>query len=230
MRKSKKIAACSCIVPVYNEKARVPAVLSVLTAHPWIDEVIVVNDGSTDGSGAVLEKIKGINLISYPVNRGKSHAVMMGIEAAKNELILTIDSDLQDLQSEDVTALIKPVLDGEVEFAMTLRKNSLGIFKLFGLDFVSGERIFYKNMICNIRDLEKLSPFGLEVFLNDLIVRKGLKIKVVKWLRVITPRKAKKFGFYKGTKSDFKMVGQVVGQAGLLGVIRQFWKMWRLKI
>lgn len=225
----KKISAISCVVPVYNEKSRVIKVLEVLVNHPLIDEVIVVNDGSTDGSGEVLRTVNGMKLISYRQNKGKSYAVMLGIKAAKNNLILTIDSDLHGLSMEDVTALIKPVLDGEVKFAITLRKNSLGIFKLFGLDFVSGERIFDKSLIGNIDDLRKLNPFGLEVFINDLILKKGLKIKVVEWKNVITPRKAKKFGFWQGIKADFKMVKQIVDYLGLRGALGQFWKMWRSK-
>lgn len=220
----------SCVVPVYNEKERVIEVLRVLTAHPMIDEVIVVNDGSTDGSAEVLDGVAGIRFISYEKNMGKSHAVMLGIQAAKNPLILTVDSDLQGLAEEDITALVRPVMDGEVKFAMTLRKNSLGIFKLFGCDFVSGERIFSRDLIPDITVLDKLSPFGLEVFMNDLIVKKGLKIRVIKWKNVITPRKSVKYGFWKGVKGDLKMVGQIVRHLGVFGVIRQFWKMWRLKV
>lgn len=220
----------SCVVPVYNERSRVPGVLGALKNHPLIDEVIVVNDGSTDGSAEVLRKVKGINLISYEKNRGKSYAVMLGIKAAKNDLILTIDSDLQGLSAGDITALVRPVIDGEFEFAMTLRKNSLGIFKLFGLDFVSGERIFHRNLIKNIDDLAKLSSFGLEVFMNDLILKKGHKIKVVKWKNVVTPRKSKKFGFWIGVKGDARMVKQIVKHLGLRGVVGQFWKMWKRKV
>lgn len=226
----KKHPAISCIVPVYNEKSRVLKVLNVLVDHPLIEEVIVVNDGSTDGSGEILRKVKGVRLISYKKNKGKSYAVMLGIKASRHNLILTIDSDLIGIEEGDVTNLIKPVINGHVKVAMTLRKNSLKIFKLFGLDFVSGERIFYKNLIGNIDDLRKLRPFGLEVFMNELILKKGLKIKVVNWKDVITPRKSKKFGFWIGVKGDFKMVKQIFGQLGFFGVVRQFWKMWKLKV
>lgn len=223
-------AMVSCVVPVYNEADRVLKVLAALKNHPLIDEVIVVNDGSTDDSGEVLRKADGINLISYKKNRGKSYAIMLGIKRAKHDLILTVDSDLQGLEAEDISALIEPVLRGESNVAMTLRKNSLGIFRLFGLDFVSGERIFYKNLIKNIDDLAKLSSFGLEVFLNQLIIENKMPIKVVKWEDVVTPRKARKFGFWEGTKGDLKMVKQIVNHLGVFGVARQFWKMWKLKI
>ena len=218
----------SCIVPVYNEGKRVGGVLKALVGHPLLDEVIVVNDGSTDDSEEVLKKIKGINLISYTKNRGKSFAVMTGMKKAKNALLLMIDSDLRGLTAEDITALVRPVLHGEVDVALTMRKNSWPLYKLLGLDFVSGERIFAKKMIPSLDELEKLTCFELESHLNNLIVKSGAKLAVVNWKNVITPRKAVKFGFFEGTKRDFKMALEIVKYLGIGGVYRQIKGMRRL--
>jgi len=220
----------SCIVPVYNEGARVENVLKALVGHPLLDEVIVVNDGSTDDSEEVLKKIKGIKLISYAKNQGKSYAVMVGMKAAKNNFLLMIDSDLQGLTSKDVTALIEPVISGEADVAMTLRKNSLPIFKFLGLDFVSGERIFDKRMIPSLDDLQKLSCFGLESHLNDLLLKNKLRLAVVYWKNVITPRKAVKFGWWKGAKGDLKMVKEIIDYLGVLGIAKQIRGMKKLMI
>lgn len=218
----------SCIVPVYNEGKRVGNVLKALIGHPLLDEVIVVNDGSSDDSEEVLKKIKGINLISYAKNMGKSFAVMTGIKRAKNDLLLMIDSDLIGLTAEDITELVEPVLEGVADVAMTLRKNSLPIFKLMGLDFVSGERIFSRKTIPNLDDLGKLTCFGLESHLNNLIVEKGLRLAIVDWKNVITPRKAVKFGYFEGTKRDLKMVGEIINYLGLKGIYRQVRGMQKL--
>ena len=212
----------SCIVPVYNEAARVLSVLDVLVGHELIDEVIVINDGSTDGSEAILKKIKGIKLITYKKNKGKTHALRLGIEASKNQWIMTIDSDLVGLKKEDINALIQPIENNVADMTITLRKNSLMIFKLLGLDFVSGERIFKKELIDNIDDLEKLPKFGFEVFLNRIIIRRQLKISVVNWKNVITPRKSVKFGFFAGVKGDSKMAFEIFSVIGLIGIFRQF--------
>ena len=220
----------SCIVPVYNEWERVDSVLSVLVGHKLIDEVIVVNDGSTDNSEEILKKVQGINLISYPKNSGKSHAVKLGIEAAKNEWIVTVDSDLVGLKSENIEALIMPVEKGIAEMSMTLRKNSLWIFKVFGIDFVSGERVFSKKIIGDLAQMDQLPGFGLETFLNEIIVRSKMKIAVVDWVNVITPRKSVKFGVCAGVKGDFKMVLQIISVVGFFGMIRQFFKMRALKV
>lgn len=218
----------SCVVPVYNEGKRVDNVLSALVGHPLIDEVIVVNDGSSDDSEEVLKKIEGINLISYAENRGKSFAVMTGMKRAKNDLLLMIDSDLLGLTAKDITKLVEPVLEGVADVAMTLRKNSLPIFKLMGLDFVSGERIFSRRLIPNLDDLGKLSCFGLESHLNNLIVEKGLRLAIVYWKNVITPRKSVKFGYLEGTMRDWKMVREIVNYLGYKGIYKQIKGMKKL--
>lgn len=219
----------SCIIPVYNEATRVSAVLDAVSGHGLVDEIIVVNDGSTDNSEEILKKRTDIKLISYPVNKGKTHAMKLGFEAARNELVMTIDSDLVGLRREDISALATPITDGKADMTITLRKNSLWIFKLFGLDFVSGERIFKKSIMGDLNQLENLPGFGLESFLNDILINGGLKLVVVNWKNVITPRKSVKFGFWAGVKGDFKMVLEIISVLGFWGMFRQFWRMFKLK-
>ncbi|PIZ73179.1 glycosyl transferase [Candidatus Peregrinibacteria bacterium CG_4_10_14_0_2_um_filter_43_11] len=220
----------SCIVPVYNEARRVGVVLSLLIKHPLIDEVIVINDGSSDDSEAVLKKIEGIRLISYPKNQGKTLAMKLGFEAASYPLIMMIDSDLIGLSEKALTELIEPVKNGIADVSMSLRKNSLRIFKWFGLDFVSGERVFDRGLLGDLEVLKALPPFGLEVFLNDLIVQKNLRIKVVDWKEVITPRKSTKYGFFIGIFGDLKMIAEIIKVMGVSGIVRQFRKMCNLKV
>ena len=255
----------SCVIPVYNEAARVEKVLAAVAGHELIDEIIIINDGSTDNSEAILKNLvkkggrfwavsagmssgmgrgasagvgfggsagasPGMRLISYQKNKGKSCAVKIGIKEAKNEWIMTIDSDLVGLKSEDITALIVPVASGAADVSMTLRKNSSLEFKLFGLDFVSGERVFNKSLIEDLELLDKLPCFGLEVFLNERILKKKMRIKVVKWKNVITPRKSVKFGFWAGVKGDYKMVMEIISLIGVRGIVRQFLGMRKLRV
>lgn len=203
-------------------------VLKALIGHPLLDEVIVVNDGSTDNSEEVLKGLEGINLISYSKNKGKSFAVMTGMKQAKNDLLLMIDSDLVGLTAKDITDLVEPVLEGKADVAMTIRKNSFQIFKMMGLDFVSGERIFSRKTIPSLDAIGKLTCFGLESHLNNLIVGKGLRLAIVDWKNVITPRKAVKFGYFEGTKRDLKMVGEIINYLGIGGIYRQVRGMQKL--
>ncbi|NOZ43950.1 MAG: glycosyltransferase family 2 protein [bacterium] len=72
---------CSCIVPFYNEEKRILGVLSSLLESKYIDEIIVVNDGSTDQGKIVvvdfIQNKKKISFVDSKVNKGKSHAVSL---------------------------------------------------------------------------------------------------------------------------------------------------------
>ncbi len=96
IRQKAREMRCVAIIPVYNNASTVGDVVG--RVKNFIDEVIVVNDGSTDGTGEILAEIDGIELISYPDNRGKGHALRRGLAAADRQgfrYALTIDADGQ---------------------------------------------------------------------------------------------------------------------------------------
>ncbi|MEK7150922.1 MAG: glycosyltransferase family 2 protein [Patescibacteria group bacterium] len=219
----------SCIIPLYNEAERVLGVLDAVVGHKLIDEVIVVDDGSTDNPKARLEHRTGIRFISYTQNRGKSFAIETGLRESKNEVVMLIDSDLIGLQADALTQLIEPVVSGQADIAITLRKNSLLIYKLFGLDFVSGERVFHRSIIGDLAQLGRLPGFGLEVFLNRIIISQQLRLKIVYWANVISPRKSKKVGWWQGMYADYSMIRQILRTVSAREVVRQIYCMRRLR-
>jgi dolichyl-phosphate beta-glucosyltransferase len=91
----------SIVVPAYNEERRLPAtldqILAYLDMHPWQAEVIVADDGSTDGTAALVERLAArrgdVRLLRLD-HRGKGYAVRQGMLAAAGELVLFSDADL----------------------------------------------------------------------------------------------------------------------------------------
>lgn len=88
----------SLIIPAYNEVKRIAS--TVVTVRSYLDslgkpyEIIVVDDGSTDGTGDVLASISGVRAISYQPNRGKGYAVREGIVASGGDMVAFSDVDL----------------------------------------------------------------------------------------------------------------------------------------
>lgn len=220
----------SCIIAAYNEGPRIASVLDVVTHNPLIDEVIVVDDCSTDNTKTVVESYTNIKLISYTPNKGKTSAIMTGLLQAKNDIVMLIDADLVGLTNKDIDDLIIPVTSGQANVTISMRQNSLGLYKALGIDFISGERAFYKNTIADIGELAKLPRFGLEVFMNSIIIKNNLKIKIVKWRSVSHARKSEKMGWVQGTMHEIKMVLQIVKTIPLSKLIFQIKRMRALRV
>ena len=109
----------SIIVPVYNEAATVTAVIDRLLtiSLPADREIIVVNDGSTDGTRGALQPLEGtprLRIVHVERNRGKGHAIRLGIASATGDVVAIQDADLE-LDPAQLATLVKPILDGETD-------------------------------------------------------------------------------------------------------------------
>ena len=197
----------SCVICAYNEVDRLRNVLDVVAKHPLFDEVIVVDDGSTDQTSKLVRSYSTIRLLSYGKNRGKAYALSLGIAASSDGLIMLLDADLDGLTAADLSALAEPVLGGRAEMSMSLGCNSLALYRLIGLDFVSGERVIPKSLLMGSFDeMRQLPRWGGEVFMNRLIVARKLRVSVVRWTNVRNVRKYRKVGLWHGVVEEFLMI------------------------
>jgi glycosyltransferase involved in cell wall biosynthesis len=212
----------SCIVCAYNEADRIREILDAAHRHPALGEVIVVNDGSTDETEALLCRYADIRVISYYPNRGKTHALNKGIAAASGDYLMLLDADLAGVTAEDIQALADPVISGRAQVSISLRRNSLALYRWIGLDFVSGERVIPARLIGEaVLEIERLPRWGGEAFINELITREGLSIIVVHWPRVSNIRKYRKLGRWRGLIAELAMVHDAICVLSPWGVLRQ---------
>ncbi len=212
----------SCIVCAYNEAERIGAILEAVNRHPALLEVIVVNDGSTDATAALLARYPHIRVISYAPNRGKTYALSRGIAVARGEYLMMLDADLAGVRAADIQALADPVIEGWASVSISLRANSLGLYRAMGLDFVSGERVIPARLGREaIATMRRLPRWGGEAFLNRLIVRDRLSLAVVFWPGVFNIRKHHKVGPWRGMAEELKMTLDAVRVLSPAGVIGQ---------
>ncbi len=107
----------SVIIPVYNEVESIETILKRVQATKLVHEIIVVDDGSQDGTRDILKKLgknKRVRIILHEQNKGKGAAVRTGMSAAKGDVLLIQDADLE-YDPRDYPELLKPIEEGLAE-------------------------------------------------------------------------------------------------------------------
>ncbi len=201
----------SCIIPAYNEGPRIAAVTSVLSKCDFIDEILVVNDGSADNT-AEAARATGIEVLSLPVNMGKGAAVSRGISATSGEIILLLDADLVGLTKKHVQDLLAPVIRGDADMSIGIFRGGRVFTDLAQLttSFLSGQRTLKRSLI-EPSELEN-TKYGLETVLTQIASEKSLVVKKVYLDDLTQVVKEEKMGLAKGSRQRFKMYWHVIKQ------------------
>lgn len=195
----------SLIIPAYNEEKTIGNVISVALENPFIDEVVVVNDGSKDRTPIIAKKM-GVNLVNLPENKGKGYALFEGVKKTNGDIIVFLDADLIDLKPFHITELIRPIIEGEY-------LTTCGIFEKgrFATDlshkltpFLSGQRAMLRTLWENFKYDPEIR-YGFEITLSDYFWRNKIKVKYVVLEGVTQLMKEEKIGYKEGRKSRFKM-------------------------
>lgn len=212
----------SAIIPAYNEWPRIKKVIETVLWCEKISEVILIDDASKDNTWKVISSFESdrIKKIQNTNNQGKMWSVMNGIRKAKWEYIVMIDADLIGLTPFHIWELIAPILEKQCDTTLSLRENSLLVYKALRSDFVSGERVIPKE-IFHDESFFVGKWFGLEVKINQKILEKNYIIGNIKLDWVITPNKSKKIGTFAGMLADIKMVWEILSQMPIHRIIHQ---------
>src|SRR5512142_1174989 len=108
----------SIMIPVYNEAARVERAIDSVRAVGLDSEIICVDDGSTDGTAAILSRLrdegKVDTLIVNEINRGKGSAIRAAIQQASGDVVVIQDADLE-YDPEDLPRLLQPLMQGKAD-------------------------------------------------------------------------------------------------------------------
>ena len=148
----------SVVIPVYNEVDNIVEILKRVQALKLANEIIVVDDGSTDGTRDVLKKLDGkkkVRVILHECNQGKGGAVMTGLRAAQGDLLLIQDADLE-YDPRDYPELLKPIKEGMADV-------------VYGSRFLGGPRrvAMFWHMIAN-KMLTAMTNILYDTILTDM--------------------------------------------------------------
>jgi glycosyltransferase involved in cell wall biosynthesis len=164
---------CSAIVCAYNEEKHLAAVLDGLLGAEFIEEIIVVDDGSQDRTADIMReyaRFPRVHPIFIAPNRGKGNAMSEAAAAASGDILLYVDADLVNWSPAYAAQVLRPILTGQADMVIgyPLRENDpwnaadvLGVQR-----WLSGERAVWRDDLLPL--LERMSPsrFGVETLIN----------------------------------------------------------------
>ncbi len=105
------------VIPVYNEQDTLREIVEVVLAEPTRKELVLVDDGSTDGTPAILEdleKLPEVRVIRHEKNSGKGAALKTGFREARGHVVIIQDADME-YDPGDYVALLRPILEGKAD-------------------------------------------------------------------------------------------------------------------
>lgn len=191
----------TAIVCAYNEEKTVRPILEVLLSHPRIDEVIAVDDGSTDRTGKIIDSIKNQKLIviHHKNNLGKGAAVAAAVKRSHGDILLFTDADLVHFHPAHVDLLLTPLNINEKIMAIGIREARQPHEKTFGLLIRSfgGERAVVKKFILPALKRIETAGYGVEVILNLGHLRKRRPIIYIPLPGLVHKTKQQKHPIYK---------------------------------
>jgi len=201
----------SIIIPCYNERATVTEIVQRVRACAPDAEIVVVDDGSTDGSRDVLRELEGqpnLRILYHDRNRGKGAAVRAGIAAAAGEVILIQDADLE-YDPRDYPRLLQPIEEGRAEV-------------VYGSRFLGGPRraMLFWHMVANLL-LTLLTNVLFNTILSDMETGyKVFKAKVIKGI----PLRARRFDFEPEVTAKVLKRGYRIYEVPITFTPREYWE------
>lgn len=211
--KEPNAAVIDAVVPARNEAPTVAQVVDACRGCAYVREVIVVDDGSVDGT-ADLAAAAGAKVIRRDAEDGGSKALAMetGVNASDADAVLFADADLLGVTSGHFDDVCRPFVEGRA--TMSFGTFDYGIWNWLVLRFppTSGERIVPRWVFDAIPP-EKRRGYLIEIFINEVVTERRLAISARVMPGVTHRNKRIKFGLVEGYRRSWRM-------------LRDLWRLW----
>ena len=164
----------AAVIPSWNEASTVGAVVYAALDADLVDEVVVVDNASTDGTAAVAEA-HGARVVHEPTP-GKGQALRAGVAATQADLLVFLDADLVGLRPGHVDELVRSVRDGAADMACGLFDRGPVANPIFleGLPVLTGQRALHRDLFELLAE-DDVRGYRVEAALNSLVAHHELR-------------------------------------------------------
>lgn len=177
----------SVLIPCFNERNTIQEIVRRVKAIPLDVEIIIVDDGSTDGTRALLEDLKNdhCTILFHDRNRGKGTAIRTALPAATGDLVVVQDADLE-YDPQDLLRLVEPFRDKGAAVVYGSR-NLLGNARSYSTFYWGGRVVSWVTTLlywCHITD----EPTCYKMFRTDLLKSLDLKCEGFEFCPEVTAK------------------------------------------
>lgn len=200
----------SVVIPAFNEVGTIADVIACARQHPWVGEILVVDDGSTDATAQVAE-VAGAHVIRLARNTGKTTALDAGVRSAKSNVLLFLDADVTGHTQQTLSRIMQPVIEGRVEMNVGLRARSTLILNraLRFFPIIGGDRALTRRLWEAV-PTSSVQGFQIEIALNytSKQFEKGMAFELVHG--TFHHIKERKYGVVCGATQRAMMIRQIL--------------------
>ena len=185
-RLTTNLKVLSVVVPAYNEATTIRVVIEELVQVPHILEIVVVDDGSTDGTSFILDELASeysqLRVIHHPKNKGKTTALKTGFMATHGDIVMVQDADLE-YSPQEIPLVIEPILEGKADvvygsrFLVRRASRVLYFYHYLANKFITLLSDIFTNV--NMTDVETCyKAFRGDIIRNMIIKSKGFGFEI----------------------------------------------------
>lgn len=199
---------CSLIIPAFNEAGRIGRVLDIALASQLFAEIVVVDDGSRDGTAKEAER-EGVQAVIHEQNRGKARAMETGLANTEHPVVAFIDADLLAFTVEHLKLMVEPVVSGAQRATLAVFRGGRTATSLAQriAPMISGQRCLRRELLDDFDGWH--TRFGIETAINDHLRRLGIAQYLVVWEGAGQVMKEEKRGFWAGVLARIRMFWEI---------------------
>jgi len=212
----KEALTVGIVIPAFNEVKNLRAVLDTVCAVNWFKQIVVVDDGSTDGTIHIAEQAANHNArvlaLRLPENQGKAGAMLAGVRALQTDIVMFLDADLVDVSESHLRELYLPFEDHACEM-------TIAVFRHGGLltdtshrvaPYLTGQRCLRRTEAEQVLIPLAGTRYGVEIGLTVHARRQEWRVQKIIWLGVTHRMKEQKRNGMAGLKSRWQMYRQIM--------------------